>query len=523
MYSYEERKRAVELYVKYEHRSADVIRELGYPKCGYTLILWHSQLLAEGNLREKYTRNGRYTVEEQHAAIQHYLGHGKNIAYTCRALGYPSRATLSKWVDEQGIERIRHCTSGTPHVQCSMEQKIEAATALAAHIGTAQEIAAQLEVSMTSVYKWKNQLLGKSRESIVKPIFEFLPEDAPLEEQKEILLKEMEKLQAEYAEAQRQLQQARLEYDVLRVTAEVLKKGQGASPVALTNREKTIVIDALRPKYELNSLLSVLQIAKSSYCYQRNVLCRPDKYHSLREKIVGIFYSVDHRYGYRRIHSCLAREGIHVSEKIVRRIMHEENLRVPFVKLKKYSSYQGEISPAVENLVKRDFHADAPNKLWLTDITEFHIPAGKVYLSPMVDCYDGMVVAWTIGTSPNADLVNTMLDRATEGLRPDEHPIVHTDRGAHYQWPGWISRMEAAQLTRSMSKKGCSPDNAACEGFHGRLKNEFFYNHSWRDVSIEEFITALDDYLVWYCNKRIKIGLGGLSPMEYRKKQGLCA
>jgi putative transposase len=98
-------------------------------------------------------------------------------------------------------------------------------------------------------------------------------------------------------------------------------------------------------------------------------------------------------------------------------------------------------------------------------VPEFHIPAGKVYLSPMIDCFDGMIVSWSIGTSPDAELVNTMLDAAigtvSEGT---EKPIVHSDRGGHYRWPGWLSRVAKASLTRSMSRKACSPDNAACEG-----------------------------------------------------------
>ena len=152
--------------------------------------------------------------------------------------------------------------------------------------------------------------------------------------------------------------------------------------------------------------------------------------------------------------------------------MSQEGLNIPRFKRRKYSSYMGEISPAVPNLIERNFHAERPNKLWLTDITEFHIPAGKVYLSPVIDCFDGLPVSWTIGTSPNAHLANTMLDCAIQTLGQDEHPIVHSDRGCHYRWPGWIERMEKAGLTRSMSKKGCSPDNSACEGFFGRLKND---------------------------------------------------
>lgn len=130
----------------------------------------------------------------------------------------------------------------------------------------------------------------------------------------------------------------------------------------------------------------------------------------------------------------------------------------------------GEISPAPENLLNRDFGAGAPNEKWLTDITEFQIPAGKVYLSPMTDCFDGIVVSWSIGTRRIAELVNTMLDAAIDKLATSaERPVVHSDRGGHYRWPGWLSRIADAKLIRSMSRKGCSPDNAACEGFFGRL------------------------------------------------------
>lgn len=219
----------------------------------------------------------------------------------------------------------------------------------------------------------------------------------------------------------------------------------------------------------------------------------------------------------------LKKSGIIVSEKIVRRIMSEEHLIVPFVKRKKYCSYIGEVSSAVENVVNRDFHADNPNEKWLTDITEFHIQAGKVYLSPMIDCFDGLAVSWTIGTSPDANLANAMLDNAISTLKESEHPIIHSDRGGHYRWPGWIERMDKANLTRSMSRKGCSPDNSACEGFFGRLKNEFFYCRSWIGVSIDEFITELDEYIAWYNEDRIKISLGGMSPIQHRRNLGLIA
>ena len=161
------------------------------------------------------------------------------------------------------------------------------------------------------------------------------------------------------------------------------------------------------------------------------------------------------------------------------------------------------------------------NEKWLTDITEFAIPAGKVYLSPIVDCFDGLLVTWNISTSPDALLVNSMLDDAAKLLSVGEKPIIHSDRGVHYRWPGWIDRMKKNGFIRSMSKKGCSPDNSACEGVFGRIKNEMFYNADWSGVNISEFIGILNDYLYWYNEKRIKKSLGYLSPIEYRHRLGL--
>ena len=127
-------------------------------------------------------------------------------------------------------------------------------------------------------------------------------------------------------------------------------------------------------------------------------------------------------------------------------MMKEECLVVRNIRRRHYNSYLGEISPAAPNLINRDFHAEKPNEKWLTDITEFRLPAGKVYLSPIIDCFDGMAVTWAIGTSPNARLVNSMLDAAISGLREGERPILHSDRGGHYRWPGWIQHTETAGL-----------------------------------------------------------------------------
>jgi putative transposase len=114
------------------------------------------------------------------------------------------------------------------------------------------------------------------------------------------------------------------------------------------------------------------------------------------------------------------------------------------------------------------------------------------------------------------------LDAAIESVQSAHNrPVVHSDRGAHYRWPGWLQRMVYAKLVRSLSRKGCSPDNAACEGFFGRLKTELFYPRNWQDVTIEQFTNSVDAYIRWYNEKRIKLSRGSRSPLEYRESLAL--
>jgi transposase InsO family protein len=360
----------------------------------------------------------------------------------------------------------------------------------------------------TSLYNWKDELLGREKHNVMKR-----PNKQPKPDEKDAL-------EAQLFELKEQVYYQKMELDVLRKASELLKKEQGIDQKDLTSKEKTVLIDALRESYPLNLLLSITDMPKSSYFYQREVKSREDKYSGLREEVRTVFNENKSRYGYRRVHAVIRNSGKTVSEKIIRRIMREELLIVPVKKRRRYSSYKGEVSPEVENVVARDFNADKPNIKWVTDLTEFNIPAGKVFLSPIIDCYDGMAVNWTIGTSPNADLVNDMLDGAISTLQNDEKPVVHSDRGFHYRWPGWIHRMESAGLKRSMSRKACPQDNSACEGFFGTIKNEMFYNKSWRDVSIEHFVYELDKYLRWYNETRIKMSLGALSPLQYRQRLG---
>ena len=120
-----------------------------------------------------------------------------------------------------------------------------------------------------------------------------------------------------------------------------------------------------------------------------------------------------------------------------------------------------------------------------------------------MDCFDGKVVSRRLSRNPDATLANSTLVDAIRTLRAGDAPIIHSDCGCHYRWPGWIDICKRRDMARFMSKKACSPDNAACEGFFGRLKNEFFYHGQWKEVTYAEFERKLDDYIL-YCNERRK-------------------
>ena len=434
-----------------------------------------------------------------------------------RLLGYPARRqTLYNWINRKRVlpenrSTFRGYNTSEHPRHPPLELKLEALHRCFELGEDVQSVSNEIGYSTASIYTWRKKYILKGATALMNSSNEH--DRGKLSEGKPASSAEIDKLKA-------QLMDMQMEIDILKETINILKKDPGVDQTALRNREKAVIIGALKDKYSLPVLLNRLDMARSSYFYQQKIMSSRDKYQDLRSEIRKLFVMNKGRFGYRRIHALLRNYGIVVSEKVIRRIMKEENLTVKIRKTRKYNSYKGEITPAVENLVKRDFHSERPNQKWLTDITEFSIRAGKVYLSPVIDCFDGMPVAWSIGISPNAELSNSMLKSAIATLKPDEKPIVHSDRGCHYRWPEWISIMKDAGLTRSMSKKGCSPDNAACEGFFGHLKTEMFYNSTWDETSIEDFIGEVDQYMNWYRNDRIKLSLGGLSPLNYRRRIG---
>ena len=194
------------------------------------------------------------------------------------------------------------------------------------------------------------------------------------------------------------------------------------------------------------------------------------------------------------------------------------------------SSYQGEHPNKIkDNVLQRDFNATSANQKWATDVTEFKVVKSndnssnstayqKLYLSPIIDWFNGKIVSDTIKDRPTDALVKGMLDNALSKLsqeKRDDKPIIHSDRGWHYQMSHYQQTLKEQGLTQSMSRKGNCLDNAVIESFFGTLKQAIFYEDT-KFTSINELKTTIDEYIHYYNYDRIKSKLKGLSPVKYR-------
>ena len=271
--------------------------------------------------------------------------------------------------------------------------------------------------------------------------------------------------------------------------------------------------------FSLDILLKAIKLARSTYYYHLKQLDKPDKDQKLKAEIQAIFTEHKGNYGYRRIHLELRNRGYVVNHKRVQRLMKVLNLQARIRKKRKYSSYQGEIGKKADNLIQRQFEASKPMEKCYTDVTEFAIPASsqKLYLSPVLDGFNSEIIAYNLSTSPNLIQVKDMLEQTfTEEYY--ENTILHSDQGWQYQHDFYHHFLEDKGIQPSMSRKGNSPDNGMMESFFGILKSEMFYGYEKTFKSLNQLEQAIVDYIDYYNNKRIKVKLKGLSPVQYRTK-----
>ncbi len=191
----------------------------------------------------------------------------------------------------------------------------------------------------------------------------------------------------------------------------------------------------LRQHHPVAALLKVAGLARSTFYYQLGTLNADDRHADLKAKIRTVFDHHKGRYGYRRVTAAIRQAGHLVNHKAVQRLMQQLQLK-SLVRPKKYRSWQGEVGQAAPNLLQRQFSATQANQKWVTDVTEFNVGGQKLYLSPVMDLYNGEIVAYQMDQRPTFKLVSDMLKKALAKLRGKDKPLLHSDQG----WQGAFNR-----------------------------------------------------------------------------------
>lgn len=277
---------------------------------------------------------------------------------------------------------------------------------------------------------------------------------------------------------------------------------------------KVQAVISLKAEHGLDDLLAAAGLARSTFFYHQARLRGADPQAELKAAITTAFEDSQRRYGHRRIHAGLIRQGWRVAKKTVLTLMRQLGLICRVRRRRRYNSFQGEVGKTAPNLLAREFTATAPNQKWVTDVTEFAVGGQKVYLSPIMDLFDRQIIAYQVGSSPTLTLTNTALGDALATLEPGQAPLVHSDQGFQYQHASWRTLLAGAGATPSMSRKGNCLDNAVIESFFGHLKEELFHHATFLNAAA--LTTALHEYIAWYNNDRGHTTLKGLSPVQYR-------
>lgn len=231
-------------------------------------------------------------------------------------------------------------------------------------------------------------------------------------------------------------------------------------------------------------------------------------------------------YGYRSICGELRNRGYIVNKKKVQRLVQKLGLQVTSFtrKSRRYNSYKGQIGEIASNRMNRRFHTSIPHQKIATDTTEFkyyevdssgRLTVKKLYLDPYLDMYNSEVVSFSISKQPNGESVMAALEDALTATSDCKYRrTFHSDQGWAYQMKAYSRRLKEERVFQSMSRKGNCYDNSVMENFFGILKQEIYYGKVF--YSYESLKEAIETYIYYYNNERIKSKLNWKSPVQYR-------
>ena len=275
-------------------------------------------------------------------------------------------------------------------------------------------------------------------------------------------------------------------------------------------------------KYSIKEICNALKLNRSSYYKWKKRKQSKNELLNVQvmEYVKGYYEESNGVLGYRQMSIVINREKAkelphRINVKRVRRIMQILGLK-SIIRRKRPNYIKSTPEVTTENVLNRDFKAAVPFEKWLTDVTEFKYYVGaevkKIYLSAILDLYDRRIIAYKIGDSNNNELVFSTFDEAVS-LYPDAKPIFHSDRGFQYTNKTFHQKLVDAGMIQSMSRVGRCLDNAPMEGWWGILKSEMYYLKKFTDK--EALVTAIENYIHFYNNRRYQKRLNCMTPCEY--------
>ncbi len=273
--------------------------------------------------------------------------------------------------------------------------------------------------------------------------------------------------------------------------------------------------------YPVQRLCSYLNLSRSAYYrWLNHPVSFSEKYNRKIAEKIKYIHEEHPDMGYRRIRDELDKNhGIAVNDKRILRICRSEKIQST-IKWKPKSCTRNSPDPAhiAKNYLNRNFHADAPNEKWLTDVTEFKyyidVEVHKIYLSAILDLYDRRIVAYKISEHNDNQLVMNTFDEAVT-LEPDAHPLFHSDRGCQYTSRQFSLKLKKHHMKQSMSRVAHCIDNGPMEGFWGILKREMYYVKHF--TSKANLSNAIESYINYYNKERIQRKLQLMTPAEYHE------
>lgn len=261
-----------------------------------------------------------------------------------------------------------------------------------------------------------------------------------------------------------------------------------------------------------------MKIPEATYHYQIKQMKQKNPNETWETLILETFEKHEGRYGYRRIHAELKTQGYPVNHKKVQRIMKKLGLKCEkFVRKSRYKSYKGTVGKVAKNRLNRRFHTPHTLQKVVTDVTEFKCTNDeKLYLSPIMDLYNGEIIGFSMSKSPTLEFVMDSLKQVLPIIqeRAKYRTTIHSDQGWHYQHYKWVHTLKENKMYQSMSRKATCADNAAMENFFGLLKQEMYYGEQL--ISYEALKMKIEKYIHYYNNDRIKQKLAGMSPVKFR-------